>query len=401
MAPKRRALGKEPVEDRRSYEVRTKTQEQRAFRQQPTPAQFKMMERKVLRPRAVDFHDISEVLPELASLLQIQQGLVSFMADHRKVYHSLVHQFYGNMIFKSNKYMTRMNGQPFLISSEVMSAVFKMPDAGDLYGEAMCDEEVVYKLLTGEDLGNRSIIGLNANRFPPLQRILHHMITTILLPKGGAREKVTDQQIFIISSIMQRRQINFAALLTGHITSCFHQRNRTLPYAAALSQVFDCAGLPLRKELCQNLRSGDIYTVHSICKNMGYKKTPLGHLIRTLKSMKGKAQEADSDEDEEEEVPIAPGEPSQTPAASPDTYETQLTLETLSGDVGELRESVDSLTTDVAELRLNHTTYLQTFESINHSLDYLKTAMDAHHQQFSDMFAFISHNPPPPGPGTD
>ena len=32
---------------------------------------------------------------------------------------------------------------------------------------------------------------LNANSFPPMQRLLHHLITTIVYPKGGSRDKVT------------------------------------------------------------------------------------------------------------------------------------------------------------------------------------------------------------------
>ena len=52
---------------------------------------------------------------------------------------------------------------------------------------AMC------KIMLGikDDLSNQDLRVLNVNVFPPLQRIIHHIITTIIFPKGGSRNEVT------------------------------------------------------------------------------------------------------------------------------------------------------------------------------------------------------------------
>ena len=42
-----------------------------------------------------------------------------------------------------------------------------------------------------DDLSNQDLKVLNANVFPPLQRIIHHIITTIPFPKGGSYNEVT------------------------------------------------------------------------------------------------------------------------------------------------------------------------------------------------------------------
>ncbi|KAL6333886.1 hypothetical protein AAG906_039296 [Vitis piasezkii] len=65
-------------------------------------------------------------------------------------------------------------------------------------------------------------------------QVLHHMICSILLPRGGHRDDVSYLEAFIVDSILTGRQI--------------HSSTRVLPYDRFLTRVFKDVGVDLSKE---------------------------------------------------------------------------------------------------------------------------------------------------------
>ena len=54
---------------------------------------------------------------------------------------------------------------------------------------------------------------LNANNFPLLQRLLHHMITTIVYPKGGSCDEVTAVHQFLFYCLFNGIEVNLPNLM--------------------------------------------------------------------------------------------------------------------------------------------------------------------------------------------
>ena len=51
-------------------------------------------------------------------------------------------------------------------------------------------------------------------------RALHHMICSILLPRGGHRDEVSYLEAYIVDSILTGRQIHMGYLMMMHMISC-------------------------------------------------------------------------------------------------------------------------------------------------------------------------------------
>ena len=79
-------------------------------------------------------------------------------------------------------------------------------------------------------------------------RVLHHMISSILLPLGGHRDEVFYFEAFIVDSILTGRWIHVRYLMMMHMISCCESTTRVLPYGHFLTGVFKDTGVDLSKE---------------------------------------------------------------------------------------------------------------------------------------------------------
>ena len=73
-------------------------------------------------------------------------------------------------------------------------------------------------------------------------RVLHHMIYSILLPRGGHRDEVSYLEAFIVDSILTGRQIHVGYLMMMHMISYVESTTRVLPYGRFLTRVFKDTG---------------------------------------------------------------------------------------------------------------------------------------------------------------
>ena len=79
---------------------------------------------------------------------------------------------------------------------------------------------------------------LNANVFPLLQRIIHHIITTIIFPKGGSHNEVTKIHKIIFHCLFNYELMNLSYLMCTLIDKTYFQVKQSLLYAAPLITIF-------------------------------------------------------------------------------------------------------------------------------------------------------------------
>ena len=79
-------------------------------------------------------------------------------------------------------------------------------------------------------------------------RVLHHMIFSILLSRGRHRDEVFYLEAFIVDSILTGRRIHMGYLMMMHMISYVESTTRVLPYSRFLTRVFKDAGVDLSRE---------------------------------------------------------------------------------------------------------------------------------------------------------
>ncbi|RVW78942.1 Retrovirus-related Pol polyprotein from transposon RE1 [Vitis vinifera] len=81
-----------------------------------------------------------------------------------------------------------------------------------------------------------------------ISRVLHHMICSIMLPRGGHRDEVSYLEAFLIDSIMTGRRIHVEYLMMMHMISCCESTSRVLPYNCFLTRMFKDVEVDLSRE---------------------------------------------------------------------------------------------------------------------------------------------------------
>ncbi|RVW98685.1 Retrovirus-related Pol polyprotein from transposon RE1 [Vitis vinifera] len=111
-------------------------------------------------------------------------------------------------------------------------------------------------------------------------RVLHHMICSILLPRGGHRDEVSYYEAFLVDSLLTGRRIHVGYVMMRHMMSCCENTTRVLPYGRFLTRVFKDAGVDLSRETEFEAPSiYDTYDEHSLGR-MKLEKAPDGSWVR-------------------------------------------------------------------------------------------------------------------------
>ena len=119
-----------------------------------------------------------------------------------------------------------------------------------------------------------------AHNLTVISRVLHHMICSILLPRGGYRDKVSCYEAFLVDSILTGRRIHLGYFIMMHMISCCENTTRVLPYGHFLTRVFKDANVDLSRETNFEAPSAcDTYDDQSMGQ-MKFEKAPDGSWVR-------------------------------------------------------------------------------------------------------------------------
>ncbi|MQL88322.1 hypothetical protein Taro_020878 [Colocasia esculenta] len=140
-------------------------------------------------------------------------------------------------------------------------------------------------------------VKLNANSFPPLNRLIHHIFTTLVAPKDGSRELITEIHKSFFFFFLNTEQINLPQLMVDLIKQCFTNPKRSMPYAYPITSLLSFIGIPISDAECITLKSRSAFDL-TATHRMGYKLID-GRVIMTLK---GKEQDIDKESAEDAEA---------------------------------------------------------------------------------------------------
>ena len=120
----------------------------------------------------------------------------------------------------------------------------------------------------------------SAHSLTVINRVLHHMTCSILLPRGGHRDEVSYFEAFFVDSILTGSRIHFGYLMMMHMISCCESTTRVLPYGRFPTRVFKDVEVDLSRETnFEALSTYDTYDEQSLGR-MKFEKALDGSWIR-------------------------------------------------------------------------------------------------------------------------
>ncbi|MQL84534.1 hypothetical protein Taro_017042 [Colocasia esculenta] len=172
---------------------------------------------------------------------------------------------------------SKVKGIEIDMPTDIAATIFKIPDEGADYHNFEFNLHEAYSILTGlqadeTDLKQTHVTKFNTNTFPPVLRLTHHILTTIITPQGGGRDRLTDIQRFVLFCMSKNIKINLHVIMYQIISETTRaDLHRSLPYAVHLTQVFKHFGVSLENEKSEKIPKSNIYCFKHVQKFMGFR----------------------------------------------------------------------------------------------------------------------------------
>ena len=250
-------------------------------------------------------------------------GWLDFILLHRDIYIDAVRMCYSNAsnaYHRNNfddRFKSRVCGKSFEINRSLIHNLFGIPEGGLLY-ESWSFNVVEATQVVFEDESLTHFID-STSHLSMMHRLLHLICVHILVPRKGNFSSVTKEDLWLMYNIITRQRVDLCAIIVHEMIGVFSRKNRSLPYAMAISLI-----LENKIDNLGNVRSVSIHKSQHINRGslirMGYKEDKEGHWA------KSKKRKEVSDSSDEDEAPIPPSSfdipsptspgPSQIPSSS-------------------------------------------------------------------------------------
>ncbi|MQM18661.1 hypothetical protein Taro_051657, partial [Colocasia esculenta] len=269
----------------------------------------------ILKPRAVDLEDsaLNAAFPEVINFFKFQSWQ-PFVSKFRIIYPRLVQEFYMHLECTDDGYKSEVKGIKIDLPLDLAATLFKIPDEGADYHNFEFDLHEAYTILTGlqadvSDPKQTHVTKFNTNTFPPVLRLTHHILTTIITPQGGGRDRLTDIQRFVIYCMNKDIKINLHVIMYQIISETTRaDLHRSVPYAAHLTEVFKHFGVSLENEKSQKIPKSNIYCFKHVQKFMGFRI--VGDQVRRGPAViEAPVVQEDQPQVQEDQPPVQEGQP--------------------------------------------------------------------------------------------
>ncbi|KAI5648655.1 hypothetical protein M9H77_34660 [Catharanthus roseus] len=132
----------------------------------------------------------------------------------------------------------------------------------------------------------------NVNKPDAYGRLLHHMISNIIIPNIGHKSCITNMHSFVMLALHGHRRMNFDFMAIEHMLATQSSFTKCLPYGCFITKIFQHFVINL-VGVGDHIGPGKIYNQHTF-KRMGFGRNDEGLLIR------GGQQGSDGDDEEED-----------------------------------------------------------------------------------------------------
>ncbi|KAI5673412.1 hypothetical protein M9H77_13776 [Catharanthus roseus] len=262
--------------------------------------------RKIAPGHRLDLNDMKgiEIIPNLFN--EIDWG--SLLTVNELFYSEMIYEFYANLHkgrvqrdgnITHQWVLSRVGRRDISFDDRLLNNILETPEDGicfytknkkifypNLYSERRF-EEIFTK---GEVLKRHD--DRNVNKLDAYGRLLHHMISNIIIHNVDHKSSITNMHSFVMLALHKHRRINFGFMAIEHMLATQSSSTKCLPYGCFLTKIFKYFVLNL-VGVIDPIGAGKIYNKHTF-KRMGFERNEEGMLVR------GKQDESDEDNEDDE-----------------------------------------------------------------------------------------------------
>ncbi|KAI5656745.1 hypothetical protein M9H77_25538 [Catharanthus roseus] len=235
--------------------------------------------RKIAPGHRVDLHDMQgmEAIPHLFEII----GWIPLLIVNELYYVDMIYKFYANL---HKGRIERVDNVPH---QWTVTRIGGRDIAFDYRLERRFEEIFT----RGEVLKRHD--DRNVNKLDAYGRLLHHMISNIIIPNVGHKSSITNMHAFVMLALHEHRRMNFGYMAIEHMLATQSSSTKCLPYGCFITKILQHFVINL-VGIGDHTGHGKIYTQHTF-KRMGFEKDEDGTFIQ------GGQDDDDNDEKDDDE----------------------------------------------------------------------------------------------------
>ncbi|KAI5680534.1 hypothetical protein M9H77_01761 [Catharanthus roseus] len=143
----------------------------------------------------------------------------------------------------------------------------------------------------------------NVSKLDAYGRLVHHMISNIIIPNVGHKSSITNMHSFVMLALHEHRRMNFSFMAIEHMLATQSLFTKCLLYGCSLIKIFQYFVLNL-VGVGDHIGPGKLYNQHTFMR-MGFEKNNEGQLVRGGQDDSDEEDDDDDDDyddDEQEEM---------------------------------------------------------------------------------------------------
>ncbi|KAI5653290.1 hypothetical protein M9H77_30477 [Catharanthus roseus] len=198
-----------------------------------------------------------------------------------------------------NVITSRVNGKNIVFDDKLLNSILEPLENGmcfytknkkffdpNLYSEKRFEEIFTNGIVLKRSEG-RTVAKLDA-----YGRILHHIISNIVIPNVGHKSSITNMHSFVMLAMHEHRKMNFGYIAIEHMLATQSSFTKCLSYGCFITKIFQHFVINL-VGVGHQIGPGKIYNQNTF-KRMGFERNDEGLLIRS------RQQGSDDDDDKED-----------------------------------------------------------------------------------------------------
>ncbi|KAI5673225.1 hypothetical protein M9H77_13589 [Catharanthus roseus] len=251
--------------------------------------------RKVAPVHRVDLNDMQgmEAIPHLFELI----GWIPLLIVNKIYYVEMIYEFYANL---HKGRVEEIGGRDIAFDDGLLNHILETPQDGIRFytKNKKCFDPNLYNERRFEEIFTRGEVlkrhdDRNVNKLDAYGRLLHHMISNIIIPNVAHKSSITNMHSFVMLALHEHRRINFGYMAIEHMLATQSSSTKCSPYGCFMTKIFQYFVLNL-VGIGDHIVHGKIYD-QQIFKRMGSKKNDEGGPIR------GGQDQGDSEEEYDDE----------------------------------------------------------------------------------------------------
>ncbi|KAI5675923.1 hypothetical protein M9H77_06873 [Catharanthus roseus] len=262
-------------------------------------------QKKIAPGHRVDLSDMQGM--EAISTLFDMIGWGPLLTVNELYYPEMIYEFYVNLhkgrieIIENIHHqwvVSRIGGRDIAFYDRPLNTIIETPQDGiRFYTKNKRFEETFTKGVVLKRYDDR-----NMSKLDTYGRVLHHIISNIIIPNAGPKSSITNMHSFVMLALHEHRRMNFSFMAIENMLATQFSSTKRFPYGCFLTKIFQHFVLNL-------VGGGDqigpekIYNQHTFTR-IGFEKNNEGQLVRGGQDNSDE-EDDDDDDDEQEEMTVS------------------------------------------------------------------------------------------------